>query len=59
MTILYVIKLAFQISGEGIDYSVEITVTTGKPSRKQESWIQMLSIFQNKFCSFRDLNFKI
>lgn len=37
MTILYVIKLAFQISGEGIDYSVEITVTTGKPSRKQES----------------------
>ena len=59
MRILYIIKLAFQISGEGIGYSIEIIVTTEKPSGKQESWIQALMILQNKFCSFNDLNFKI
>lgn len=36
MIILYIIKLAFQISGERVDYSTEIIVTTGKPSGKQK-----------------------
>lgn len=53
MRILYVIKLAFHISGERVDYSTEVIVTTGKPSGKQESWIQTLIIHQNKCCIFQ------
>lgn len=53
MRILYIIKLAFQISGERIGYSIEIIVATAKPSGKQESWIQTPMILQNKFCYHR------
>lgn len=55
MRILYMIKSAFQISGKRVDYSTEIIVTTGKPFGKQESWIQTLTIHQNKLLSILEI----